>query len=239
MIVCTKLLLRGAPELHFNGWPSPASRQWAAGAVLLLLLRTRSSAHHCNPTMQNPVTWKVHFIPKVFSVMHSMHHNASEECILSSWESWKAHQCTLMLFSMRKLYSQLWDMLRHDFPLYQQTSYSNARSVMQILHCRTRSWFQKVHSEDDFSCRTNKLCFLFKPLFLLTKLKSRHAERTQFEGYSVATDSIALLKASGYPVFKMHLLKVAKVNILCLSCTQNLLQNEQPKCTHYSCALAQ
>ena len=97
--------------------------------------------------------------------------------------------------------------------------------------CRTRSWFQKVHSEDDFSCRTNKLCFLFKPLFLLTKLKSRHAERTQFEGYSVAKGRVSLLKASGYPVFKMHLLKVAKVNILCLSCTQNLLQSRQPKCT--------
>ena len=76
-----------------------------------------------------------------------------------------------------------------------------------------------------------QIVFFFKPLFLLIKLKSRHAERTQFEGYSVAKGTVSLLKASGYPVFKMHLLKVAKVNILCLSCTQNLLQSRQPKCT--------
>ena len=61
-----------------------------------------ASLQQCN----NPVTGKVHFTPKVFSVMHSMHHNAIDECILSSWESW------------------------NDFLLH-QTSYSNARSVMQ------------------------------------------------------------------------------------------------------------
>ena len=102
---------------------------------------------------------------------------------------------------------------------------------MLVQWCRTRSWFQKVHSEDDFFVSNKRIVF-FKPLFLLTKLKSRHAERTQFEGYSVAKGRVSLLKASsGYPVFKMHLLKVAKVNILCLSCTENLLQSEQPKCT--------
>ena len=102
---------------------------------------------------------------------------------------------------------------------------------MLVQWCRTRSWFKKVHSEDDFFVSNKRIVF-FKPLFLLTKLKSRHAERTQFEGYSVAKGRVSLLKASsGYPVFKMHLLKVAKVNILCLSCTQNLLQSEQPKCT--------
>ena len=39
-----------------------------------------ASLQQCN----NPVTGKVHFTPKVFSVMHSMHHNAIDECILSS-----------------------------------------------------------------------------------------------------------------------------------------------------------
>ena len=63
------------------------------------------SAQSIIATMHNPVTGKVHFTPKVFSVMNSMH-NASDECILSSWESW------------------------NDFLLH-QTSYSNARSVMQ------------------------------------------------------------------------------------------------------------
>ena len=156
--------------------------------------------------------------------MHSMHHNASDECILSSWESWKAHQCALMLISIKKLYSQSWNNMIFFF----------IKLLIQMLaqKCRTRGWFQKVHVLWRRLFRVEQThSVFFEPLFLLTKLKSRHAERTQFEGYSVAKGTLSLLKASGYPMFKMHLLKVAKVNILCLSCTQNLLQSGQPKCT--------
>ena len=39
-----------------------------------------ASLQQCN----NPVKGKVHFTPEVFSVMHSMHHNAIDECILFS-----------------------------------------------------------------------------------------------------------------------------------------------------------
>ena len=127
-------------------------------------------------------------------------------------------------FSMKELYSQSWNNMVFFFiKLLIQLL---AQSVMQNKELISKStlWRRLFRVEQTHSV-------FFKPLFLLTKLKSRHAERTQFEGYSVATDSIALLKASGYPVFKMHLLKVAKVNILCLSCTQNLLQSEQHQCT--------
>ena len=154
-----------------------------------------ASLQQCN----NPVTGKVHFTPKVFSVMHSMHHNASDECILFSWESW------------------------NDFLLH-QTSYSNARSVMQNKELISKStlWRRLFRVEQTHSV-------FFKPLFLLDKLKSRHAERTRFEGYPVAKGTVSLLKASsGYPVFKMHLLKVAKVNILCLSCTQTSFKANNP-----------
>ena len=130
----------------------------------------------------------------------------------------------MLLFHERAVFTI---MEQHGF-LFHQTSHSNARSISDAEQGVD---FKKYTLKTTFSCRTNKLCFLFKPLFLLTKLKSRHAERTQFEGYSVAKGRVSLLKASGYPVFKMHLLKVAKVNILCLSCTQNLLQSRQPKCT--------
>ena len=154
-----------------------------------------ASLQQCN----NPVTGKVHFTPKGFSVMHSMHQVMSAFCPRENPE--------MIFFFMRLLIQML------------------------VQWCRTRSWFQKVHSEDDFFVSNKRIVF-FKPLFLLTKLKSRHAERTQFEGYSVAKGRVSLLKASsGYPVFKMHLLKVAKVNILCLSCTQNLLQSVQLQCT--------
>ena len=131
-----------------------------------------ASLQQCN----NPVTGKVHFTPKVFSVMHSMHHNASDGCILYSWESW------------------------NDFLLH-QTSYSNARSVMQNKELISKStlWRRLFRVEQTHSVFFSNHCFC-SPSWNHDMLKGHNS-------------MVTLLRRAEYPCWR------PAVGILCLRCS--------------------